>query len=47
MQLNIDTGDVPPKKQEPRRMPFAVKREVKKQVLKMQEAGIIQKSHSS
>ena len=47
VQLHIDTGDAPPKKQPPRRMPFAVRREVEKQVKKMQGARIIQKSHSS
>ena len=46
VQLQIDTGDALPRKQPPRRTPFAVRHEVDRQVKQMQEVGIIQKSHS-
>lgn len=46
VQLHINTGDAPPRRQAPRRTPFAVRSEVERQVKKMREAGIIQKSHS-
>ena len=46
IQLEIDTGDTPPKRQWPRRMPFAVREEVSRQVKKMQETGVIQPSNS-
>ena len=46
IQLEIDTGGAPPKRQRPRRMPFSVREEVSRQVKKMQEAGVIQPSNS-
>ena len=46
LEMEIDTGDAPPKKQRPRRMPFAVRQEVSKQLKKMQEAQVIQPSKS-
>ena len=46
MQLHIDTGDAPPKKQAVRRMPFAVREEVARQLKKMQATGVIQPSSS-
>ena len=45
VQLHIDTGDTPPKRQPVRRMPFAVREEVARQ-LKMQSTGVIQPSSS-
>ena len=46
LEMEIDTGDAPPKKQRPRRMPFAVRQEVSKQLKKMQEAQVIWPSKS-
>ena len=46
VQLHIDTGDAPPRRQAPRRMPFMVRREIEEQVQKMLAAGVIKKSHS-
>ena len=46
MQLHIDTGDAPPKKQAVWRMPFAVREEVARQLKKMQATGVIQLSSS-
>ena len=39
--MDIDTGDVPPKKQSARRMPFVVRQEVTKQLDQMQSNGVI------
>ena len=47
LSMEIDTGGAPPKKQAARRMPFAVKSEVSKQLRTMQQAGVIQPSNSS
>ena len=47
LSMEIDTGGAPPKKQAARRMPFAVKPEVSKQLRTMQEAGVMQPSNSS
>ena len=44
--MEIDTGDARPQKQPARRMPFAVRREVAKQLSNMQKAGVIQPSSS-
>ena len=44
--MEIDTGEARPKKQVVRRMPFAVRAEVAKQLRSMQEAGVIQPSSS-
>jgi len=44
--MEIDTGGAIPKKQPPRRMPFAVRQEVAKQLKSMQQKGVIQPSRS-
>ena len=44
--MKIETGEASPKKQPPRRMPFAVRQEVAKQLKNMQQNGVIQPSHS-
>ncbi len=44
VQLGIDTGDAPPKKQAPRRAPFALRQEIAKQLRKMQDLGVIRPS---
>ncbi len=46
VQLHIHTGDAAPKKQPVRRMPFAVRREVARQLQAMQAAGVIEPSNS-
>ena len=46
VEFQIDTGDASPKKQPARRMPFAVRQEVARQLNKMQESGVIQPSSS-
>ena len=46
LTMEIDTGDARPKRQPVRRMPFAVRTEVAKQLRSMQEAGVIQPSSS-
>ena len=46
LEMEIDTGDAPPKKQRPRRVPFAVRQEISRQLRKMQEAQVIQPSMS-
>ena len=46
VQFEIDTGNAPPWKQRPRRMPFAVREQVSRQLCTMQETGVIQPSHS-
>ena len=46
LEMEIDTGEAPPKKQRPRRMSFVVRQEVSKQLRKMQETGVIQPSKS-
>ncbi len=46
LTMEIDTGDARPKKQPARRMPFAVRSEVAKQLQSMQEAEVIQPSNS-
>ena len=46
VQLQIDTGDSPSKRQPLRRMPFATRLEVAKQLDKMQRDGVIQPSQS-
>ena len=45
-ELHINTGDAVPKKQHVRRVPFAVRREVAKQLAKMQREGVIRPSSS-
>ena len=46
LEFQIDTGDVAPKRQPARRMPFAVRQEVARQLKKMQATGVIQPSSS-
>lgn len=46
LELHIDTGDAAPRKQAARRMPFAVRQEVARQLQKMQDAGVVQPSSS-
>ena len=45
-QFEIDTGDAPPRRLHPRRLPTAAKQEVAGQIQNMQEAGVIQPSNS-
>ena len=42
IQLKIDTGNAPPNRQHPCRMPFSAREEVAKQLKKMQEMSVIQ-----
>ena len=44
--IHISTGDATPKKHPVRRVPFAVRREVARQLAHMQEQGVIQPSSS-
>ena len=46
VQMKIDTGDSYPKRQAPRRMPFAVREEVARQLSDMQKNGVISPSKS-
>lgn len=46
VELQIKTGDTAPKRQRAWRMPFAVRREVARQLKTMQQAGVIQPSCS-
>ena len=46
VQLVIDTGDAPPKKLPVRRVPFAVHKELARQLQSMEQANVIQPSHS-
>ena len=46
LAMQIDTGEASPKKQVVRRMPFAVRSEVAKQLREMQAAGVVQPSSS-
>ena len=46
VEFFIDTGDTPPLRQRPRRMPFAVREEVARQLTLMQRTGVIQPSKS-
>ena len=47
VQFTIDTGDAHPRRQPARRMPFAVREEVARQLKTMQENGVIRPSNSS
>ena len=44
---HIDTGDEPPGRQKPRRLPEALHEEIHKQVLKLHHSGIIRPSSSN
>ena len=46
VQLEIHTGDAPPKKQPVRRMPFVVRQEIARQLKHMQATGVITPSSS-
>ena len=46
VQMEIDTGDARPKKQQVGRMPPAVRQEVTRQLEKMQREGVIEPSNS-
>ena len=46
VQLHIDTGDAEPRKQHPRRLPFAVREEVTRLLKDMEKSGVIQPSNS-
>ena len=46
IQLEVDTGDVTPIKQPMRRMPFAAREEVAKQLRKMRQMQVVQPSRS-
>ena len=46
VELRIDTADTPPSRQRARRMPFAVWKEVAKQLKMMQNLDVIQPSRS-
>ena len=46
IQLEVDTGDVTPIKQPTRRMPFAAREEVAKQLRKMRQMQVVQPSKS-
>ena len=46
VELGIDTGDSPPVRQPLRRMPFAARQEVARQLESMQKEGVIQPSKS-
>ena len=45
-EMSIETGDATPKRQPARRVPFALRQEVAKQLAKMQKEGVIQPSSS-
>ena len=47
VSMHVDTGDTHPIKQRVRRMPFALRQEVARQLHNMQESGVIQPSNSS
>ena len=46
VEMEIRTGDAPPKRVPARRMPLVVRQEVSRQLRTMQEAGVIQPSNS-
>ena len=46
VQMQIDTGDAAPRKQPARRIPFAARQEVARQLRQMQEKGVIKPSIS-
>ena len=46
VQMEINTGDVSPKKQPTRRIPFTLRQEVARQLDQMQKQGVIQPSRS-
>ena len=46
VEMEIHTGDAPPRKQPARRMPFVVRQEVARQLQSMQSSGVIEPSDS-
>jgi len=46
VEMNIDTGDATPVRQQPRRVPFAARGEIAHQLKLMQDNGVIQPSNS-
>ena len=46
VEFKIDTGDAPPKKQAARRIPFAARQEIAKQLEEMQKNNVIKPSES-
>ena len=46
VEFSIDTGDAGPKRQPPRRVPFAVRQEIARHLREMQDRGVIQPSSS-
>ena len=46
VEMEIDTGDAPPRRCVPRRVPFALREEMARQIEHMQTAGVIQPSAS-
>ena len=46
VQMTVDTGGAPPKKQRPYQLPFAAREEVARQIKKMEDADVIRPSKS-
>ena len=46
MNFKVDTGDAPPKKQAARRIPFAARQEIAKQLKEMEKNNVIKPSES-
>ena len=46
VELHIDRGDAHPKTQPPHRVPFAVRRDIARQLQQMQTSGVIQPKES-
>ena len=46
MEMEIHTGDAAPRRVPARRMPFAVRQEVSRQLWSMQDLGVVQPSNS-
>ena len=46
IELEMDTGNAAPRRQPPRRVPFAVRKEIAKQLKEMQAGNVIQPSNS-
>ena len=46
VELDVETGSSPPRAQPVRRIPFAVRREVARQLREMQDSGVVRRSNS-